>query len=349
MAATSQKRHPLSWLTDAGYFQMPLWYPLHFLTTQMRPLPYPESDYSKKTCIVTGANVGLGKEAARHLCRLGAEKVVLACRDLEKGREAQVDIEASTQRKDVIDVWALDLGSFQSVIDFCQRADTELERVDVVIENAGVAIGTYVEVDGGYESSIGVNVVSTFLMAFSLLPKLRKTAMRFNTEPRLVVVSSDAHMFAKFNERTEKEIFESFKGKHSMSEDRYNTSKLLPIWIVRELAARMPTNDAVIVNCVNPGFCRTNLFRHAAFPLSYIVKFTLGCLGRDAEMGSRTLMAAAAADRQSHGKYMDSCIVRDPSNLVLSQEGTQLQKRIYQELVGVLEDIRQGISQNVNK
>lgn len=163
----------------------------------MRPLPYPNTDYTNKICIVTGANVGLGKEAARHFCRLGAEKVILACRDMDKGRKAQADIEASTQRKHVIDVWELDLASFQSVIDFCERVDTQLARVDVVVENAGVAIGTYVEVDGGYESSIGINVVATFLMGLLLFPKLRKTAMRFNTEPRLVVVSSDAHMFVR--------------------------------------------------------------------------------------------------------------------------------------------------------
>lgn len=132
-----------------------------------------------------------------------------------------------------------------------------------------------------------------------------------------------------------------------MSEDRYNTSKLLPIWIIRELGARMSPNDAVIVNCVNPGFCRTSLFRHAAFPLNYIVKLTLLGLGRDAEMGSRTLMSAAAADRESHGKYMDSCDVRDPSSLVTSQEGETLQIRVYKELVEILEGIRPNISQNV--
>lgn len=165
----------------------------------MRPLPYPNTDYKNQTIIVTGANVGLGKEAARHFCRLGAEKVILACRDLEKGQQARADIEASTGRKDVVYVWEIDLASFQSVKDFCQRAATELDRVDVVIENAGIAIGTYVEVDGGFESSIGVNVISTFLMAFLLLPTLRKTAMRFNVEPRLVVISSDAHMFVRIS------------------------------------------------------------------------------------------------------------------------------------------------------
>lgn len=94
-----------------------------------------------------------------------------------------------------MDVWQVDLGSFQSVKEFCHRADAELDRLDVVIENAGIAIGTYVEADGGFESTIAVNVVSTFLMALLLLPTMRRTAMRFNIEPKLVIVSSDAHMF----------------------------------------------------------------------------------------------------------------------------------------------------------
>lgn len=178
-----------------------MWYPLHFLTTQIRPLPYPLTNYAGKTVIVTGANVGLGKEAARHFCRLGAAKIILACRDVDKGQAAKADIEASTPTSrpagvvQQVEVWAVDLASFESVKAFCRRAERELDRVDVVVENAGVAIGTYVEADGGFESSIAVNVVSTFLMVLLMLPVLRRTAMRFNVEPRLVVLSSDAHMF----------------------------------------------------------------------------------------------------------------------------------------------------------
>lgn len=145
--------------------------------------------------LVTGANVGLGKEAARHFCRLGAAKVILACRDVEKGRVARADIEASTSKTGVVDVWQVDLTSFQSVKDFCRRANAELDRLDVAVENAGVAIGTFVEADGGFESTIAINVVSTFLMALLLLPLMRRTAARYNVEPRLVIVSSDAHMF----------------------------------------------------------------------------------------------------------------------------------------------------------
>lgn len=142
---------------------------------------------------MTGANVGLGLEAARHFTRLGAAKVILACRDTEKGERAKADIERSTARSGTVEVWPLDLCSFESVKQFCRRAD-QLPRLDVVVENAAVAMvgpqGTLAE---GYESTITVNVVSTFLMALLLLPTLRRNATRFNIQPNLVIVSSDAH------------------------------------------------------------------------------------------------------------------------------------------------------------
>lgn len=146
--------------------------------------------------------MGLGLEAARHFCRLGAAKVILACRDPEKGKAARADIEAScsssstsTSKRGAVEAWQLDMSSFQSVKDFCARVDAELDRLDVVVENAGVATGTYVEADGGFESTIAINVVSTFLLLLLLFPKLRRTAARFNIEPRAVIVSSDAHLF----------------------------------------------------------------------------------------------------------------------------------------------------------
>lgn len=143
---------------------------------------------------MTGANVGLGLEAARHFVRLNAAKVILACRSSERGEEAKADIERSTRRRgDVVEVWPVDLANFDSVRAFCRRAD-QLERLDAVVENASVAMvapeGTLAE---GYERTITVNVISTFLIALMLLPTLRRTAAKFNTLPRLTIVSSDAH------------------------------------------------------------------------------------------------------------------------------------------------------------
>lgn len=85
----------------------------------------------------------------------------------------------------------MDLNSYASVKAICKRAE-ELKRLDIVVENAGIAVPTYEEVEG-MESTITVNVISTFLMALLLLPTLRKSALKYNTIPHLVIVASDAH------------------------------------------------------------------------------------------------------------------------------------------------------------
>jgi NAD(P)-dependent dehydrogenase (short-subunit alcohol dehydrogenase family) len=89
-----------------------------------------------RTIIVTGANVGLGKEAARHFVSLNAAKVIIACRTPSKGEAARADIEKTTKRTGIVEVWSLDLESYDSIREFVRRAET-LDRVDVVLENAG--------------------------------------------------------------------------------------------------------------------------------------------------------------------------------------------------------------------
>jgi hypothetical protein len=96
----------------------------------------PSTDCIGKTIIVTGANVGLGKEAARHFVAMNAAKVILACRTVSKGEAARADIEATTKRSGVVQVWQLDLEDHDSIRKFVQRAET-LDRLDVVLENAG--------------------------------------------------------------------------------------------------------------------------------------------------------------------------------------------------------------------
>ncbi len=154
-------------------------------------MPYPTADFSGQTIIVTGANVGLGFEAARHFVRLGAAKVILGCRSPAKGEAAKEKIKQSTKGDGIIEVWQVDLSSYESVHQFCARAE-KLDRLDAVVENAGVATPTYEEFEG-MESTITVNVISTFLMALLLLPKLRAVALKYNFVPHLTIVASDAH------------------------------------------------------------------------------------------------------------------------------------------------------------
>jgi len=153
--------------------------------------PYPKYSFEGQTAIVTGSNVGLGLEAAKHLARLGAAKVILAVRTPAKGEMAKRQIESLTHCTGVCEVWPLDMSSYESVKAFAKRAEG-LERLDVVIENAGIQPLEF-ELKEGHESAVTVNVLSTFLLANLLLPTLRESSRRTGTVPRLTVVTSDTH------------------------------------------------------------------------------------------------------------------------------------------------------------
>ena len=100
-------------------------------------IPVPEQSFLGQTIIVTGANTGLGFEAAKHFVRLGAEKVILAVRTLSKGEEAKVEIESKTGKTGVIEVWQVDMASYDSVKALVEKAES-LQRIDVLLENAGM-------------------------------------------------------------------------------------------------------------------------------------------------------------------------------------------------------------------
>jgi retinol dehydrogenase-12 len=164
-----------------------------FFSRQWTSIPYPRISFEGQTVIVTGSNTGLGVEAARHIARLGASKVILAVRTIAKGEEAARSIHESTGRQGICDVWPVDMGNFDSVKEFTKKAAT-LDRLDVVIENAGIQNFSYAELEG-MESTIAVNVVGTFLLALGVLPTLRKSGRKHGNVPRLVIVSSDVHFW----------------------------------------------------------------------------------------------------------------------------------------------------------
>ncbi len=185
--------------------------------------PKPTQKYTGQTIIVTGSNVGLGLEAARWFVKLDAKKVILAVRTIAKGEEAKDIIERSENRKGVVEVWPLDLSSYQSVKDCSKRAEG-LERLDVIVENAGIVTYEWKMMEEN-ESTITTNVVSPLLHAVLSLPKLRETATRYNTTPKLVFTSSFVHWMTKFNERKEERIFDALADpKAKVTNDRSTTS-----------------------------------------------------------------------------------------------------------------------------
>lgn len=155
-------------------------------------------------------------------------------------------------------------------------------------------------------------------------------------------------MQASFKEQFSPIIFDVLKTSKYQS-DRYNVSKLLEILTVRELGPAMTASGKpkVILNTLTPGFCHSELMRHANFPLNLLGWIGKLLIGRTTEMGSRTLVAAACAGEETHGAYMTDCQVKNPSKWVRSDQGMEAQKRVYKELLAILEEIEPGVTKNI--
>jgi retinol dehydrogenase-12 len=305
----------------------------------------PPQEFTDQTVIVTGANIGLGFEAAKHFVRKGAGKVILAVRSAEKGETAKLEIEQETGKSGVVEVWSLDLQSFDSVKAFAKRAN-KLPRLDVLLENAGISTMQWAVAEG-HESTITTNVISTFLLALLVLPKLKETAQKFNVSPHLVIVSSDVHFYTNLPERNDPSgsIFATLADRTKFrSIHRYNVSKILEVFAVRQIVQEETGPDyPVIINTVNPGLCHSGLMREIGWT-QYLIKFLMGA--RTTEVGSRTLVTAAAFGPESHGQYMSDCAIKPPAVFVTSEEGKKTQKRVWEELKGILEGIQPGILKN---
>ncbi|CAG7716512.1 unnamed protein product [Allacma fusca] len=135
-----------------------------------------EENVEGKFVVITGANTGLGKEAAFEMARRGAV-VVLACRDHGRAEAAILDIRKRTPRGELI-FMELDLSSLESVRRFCKNFNEKFQKIDILINNAGVFVPLKkrMKSNDGYEINFGVNHLGHFLLTNLLLDKLRAAA-----------------------------------------------------------------------------------------------------------------------------------------------------------------------------
>lgn len=149
---------------------------------------------------------------------MGASRLVLAVRDLDKGHDAKRDVEAGIKcAPDAVQVWQLDMASYASVKAFAGRINAELNRVDCFVANAGLARATYSMAEDN-ETTITVNVISTFLLMLLVMPKLKATASEFNVRPAFTIVSSGAYTHTTFPQRfaPEGELLATINSKENM-------------------------------------------------------------------------------------------------------------------------------------
>lgn len=259
-----------------------------------------------QVAIVTGANMGLGLECCRQLLDLSLSYLILAVRSFEKGEVAATELRKK-YTKAQIEVWNLDLESYDSVRAFARRADRELTRLDIAILNAGMMTFRFTLVKStGHETMLQVNYLSTALLSLLLLPTLRKGAKEGRPGRLTIINAALSHVakppFLKANGET-KPILSSFDDEKAFSSGEwYNSSKVLMHMFVWKLSELVPAHE-VVVNLVVLGYIKgTGLAREApkiAWPL---VKSFEALTARSLHDGASTYVHAAVVEgKESHG------------------------------------------------
>ncbi|KAK0443712.1 uncharacterized protein EV420DRAFT_1277835 [Desarmillaria tabescens] len=318
-----------------------------FVTDQTKPVPaVVTTDLSRKTIILAGANAGLGFEAAKHFARMNPARLILTTRDEAKGKKALAKIQASTGYTKA-EFWILNLANFGSIVAFADRADRELDRLDILVENAGIATWEYEQVEGWEKTymAIHTNNLGPGLLAIHMIPKMLETAHKHLVNPRLVIVASDIHYWTTI----EKDVIASLGILTKLSDREYSTeevmkhryhdSKLLNVLFAQALQLHVPSFPAITVNSVTPGLCFSNIRSGAPAKEAEHLQKIREELGFTTEEGSRQLVYAAVGslddEEKLRRKYINRSEVVEESDFVISKDGKIIQDKVWDEMLKI--------------
>ncbi|KAK0458363.1 uncharacterized protein EV420DRAFT_1270603 [Desarmillaria tabescens] len=327
-----------------------------WVADQTRPMPaVATANLSGKTLVLIGANAGLGFEAAKHFARMNPARLVLTARDEAKGKDALARVQKETGYTKA-ELWITDVANFSSVIAFADRAERELDRLDILVENAGMATWEYEQVEG-WEKTLHTNNLGPGLLAIRMIPKMLETARKHSVVPRLVIVASDVHYWTTI----EKDVIASPRILVKLSskeyctkevmDHRYFDSKLLNVLFARSLQLHVPSSPAITVNSVNPGFCfsglRTSIPAEEAETMRKEEELCF-----TTEEGSRQLVYGAVGslddEEKLRGKYIQMSEVVEESDFVISEDGKIVQDKVWEEMLDLLGKIDPKVSEVAN-
>jgi len=202
----------------------------------------PTTSFAGKTILITGANIGLGYEAAVKFALHGASKLIFGVRSLQRGEDAKASLCRKTGYNPAnIKLYQLDMGTFASIDAFASLVTKETPQIDIALLNAGIAAAGYNLSPEGYEMSLQVNVISTALLGILLLPKLRETAATTGQPAHLELVGSASHREIKpetFKVGEDENVLAKATSKEFFNvQQQYAVTKLLLIYVMQGLAA----------------------------------------------------------------------------------------------------------------
>ncbi|KAB5566847.1 putative short-chain dehydrogenase/reductase family protein [Coniochaeta sp. 2T2.1] len=309
-----------------------------FLTTPRRaPAP---TDLTGQVAIITGASSGIGLHAARHLLSLNLSHLILAVRNQAKGHAAAARLRGSYPDARV-EVWLLEMTSYDSILAFVRRCETELNRLDITILNAGLMHLEFVRSDTGHEEILQVNYLSTFLLAILMLPVCKDKGRRDGKAGRMTIVSSGTALFAKLPNRDARPFLASFDNTDAYPfhpPGRYFDSKMLGhMFFVRMLEYLSP--EEVVVNLVEPGMVKgTGLHRDAKGMVGWVLAAWKGFWGRTLDDGAWAYVdAAVVKGGESHGCFLMDWRVHPFAKFVYQPENKDVMDALWDETLAEFE------------
>lgn len=279
-----------------------------------------------KTVVITGANTGIGKVTALDLSKRGA-KVVMLCRNVEKAEEAAEEIRKATEGEVV--VHKLDLASLASVRECAEQLGNSLEKIDILINNAGIMACPEMRTTEGFEMQIGTNHFGHFLLTNLLMPQLKKAA----PTARIVNVSSLAHTRGQMQ-------WDDINWKETPYNaiQAYGQSKLANILFTKELA-RKGEGSGVNAYALHPGVINTELGRHLQDtfgPLVMLWKVAMPFI-KTPESGANTTIYCAVDESISdhNGRYYSDCKEKQPAPQAENIEDAKKLWEVSEQLVNL--------------
>jgi NAD(P)-dependent dehydrogenase (short-subunit alcohol dehydrogenase family) len=247
-------------------------------------------DQTGRTAVITGANTGLGYETAAALAAKGAQ-VVLAVRNLEKGKDAADRIAAASPGAQVA-LQELDLTSLESVRAAAEQLKANYDAIDLLINNAGVMMTPKSTTKDGFELQFGTNHLGHFAFTGLLLDRVLATS-----GSRVVTVSSTAHRFIRGIR------FDDLQWERDYSRARaYGQSKLANLMFTYELQRRLAGTNSIAV-AAHPGGANTELGRNTPAPIRIVFDVVGPLLIQGADMGALPTLRAATDPGVLGGQY----------------------------------------------
>jgi retinol dehydrogenase-12 len=280
-----------------------------------------------QVAVITGANSGIGKETAAELAGMGAH-VVIAARNPTKAAAAMHDIHERVSNASV-EFLPLDLASFAAVRAFADIFKARFDRLDVLVNNAGLTLRKRTVTEDGHETQFQVNHLSHYLLTRLLDAQLAAAAAA-----RIVNVSSTGHTFARDGLNFDDLDWTRRRYRGFLV---YCATKLANVLFTRELARRFG-DSKITANAVHPGFVGSNFAREGDMGLFVgLGMLAIRPFAISSAAGARTsVYLASSADVEGiTGQYFYRCQVVSPSHAALDDAAAARLWEVSAEMTGL--------------